>query len=211
MSPVLPVGTFSYSQGLEWAVHCGWVHDEESFQDWLLNQLQTTLTCQELPLLRRLYAACANEDIGRAEYWCEVAVAVRDTYELRKEEYDRAEAYVRVINAVDKPDTYWPRHLFLSSSLFSLSWFSIRHNIDLDSLLNAFAHNWLENSLTAGVKIIPLGQSVAQVVLFNHCEALLNAVACSAHIVDDDIGYSLPALSMASAAHEQQYSRVYRS
>ena len=211
LSPAAPVGSYSYSQGLEWVVNESWVNDVSSFQTWVQEQIDSTLTLQELPLLRRLHKAFLNNDIEAVQYWSEYSVAVRDTAELRKEERDRAEAYLRVLNAMGNEHAQYPRALFLDSPHTAVAWFCVQHGVSEQSLLTSYAHTWLETGLAAGVKIIPLGQSAGQRLLFELAPALFVAIDNSAKVGDEQIGISLPALSMASCGHELQYSRVYRS
>ncbi len=211
LSPALPVGAYSYSQGLEWAVNQQWITDRVAFEQWVTEQIASTLALQELPLLRRLYKACVERNELSADRWTQMALAVRDTAELRQEEFDRAEAYMRVLKTVSPIDETWPRKLFLRTPLMSMAWFSAKHGIEEDALILAFAHNWLENSLLTGVKIIPLGQSSAQRMLYTLAPNLSAAVQHSNNVEDECVGVSLPALSMASCGHEVQYSRIYRS
>lgn len=210
-SPAMPVGAYSYSQGLEWAVNSGWIIDVPSFKAWVDEQIRTTLARQELPLLRRLFSAAKNNDIEAVDQWSQLALAVRDTHEMREEERARAAAYFRVLETICPVDARWQRDYFLRSPLVSMSWFSAKQRIDEAAMVSAFSHNWLENTLITGVKIIPLGQSSAQRLLFDLAGLITQAAQISLQVNDDDIGMSLPAVSMASCGHETQYSRVYRS
>lgn len=211
LSPTAPVGNYSYSQGLEWAVNEGWIHDAESFQVWVKEQVCTTLTVQELPILTRLYRSMLNKDVAAAEYWTQFSVAVRDTAELRQEERNRGESYLRMLESIESINGSWPRSLFLRTPLASIAWFSVNNAISESSLLVAYAHNWLESSVITGVKAIPLGQSAGQKIIFQLASQLVNAVDRSLTISDDCVGVSLPAMSMASCGHEVLYSRIYRS
>jgi len=75
LSPAMPVGSYSYSQGLEWAVEAKWVIDEFTFVPWINSQIDSVLAQQELPLLVRLYHAVAQDDIEQFDYWCQFAMA----------------------------------------------------------------------------------------------------------------------------------------
>jgi len=113
---------------------------------------------------------------------------------------------------VIEPVVYpWQRNDLEKSPLASLAYFSVKQSIDLQSLLEAYAHFWLETSIVNGVKIIPLGQSAGQKMLFELSPQLIDAINKSRQISDEQVGLSLPALSHASSCHEVQYSRVYRS
>lgn len=211
LSPVAPVGAYSYSQGLEWAVHKSWVTDEPDFQAWIEGQIATILGEQELPLLIRLYRAVRGLDVDAFAQWANLAFAVRDTAELRQEELDRAAAYFRILQTIDPVNKSWPHACFHRTPLASMAWFAVQHGVDEQALLTAFAHNWLESSLTTGIKIIPLGQSAGQRLLYELSPQLLLAIDKSQSVSDECVGVSLPAMSFASAGHEALYSRVYRS
>ena len=84
-------------------------------------------------------------------------------------------------------------------------------NIPLKQAAQGFAWAWLENSVIAGVKLIPLGQVAGQRILRDLTEPLSQAVEAGLYLDDDDIGSSSPALAYASARHETQYTRLFRS
>ena len=91
-SPALPIGAFTYSQGLEWAVDAGWVKDSETLDDWLRGLIDDALAQFELPILTRLYHACAAADVGALDAWGKCLYAGRESRELRAEERNRARA-----------------------------------------------------------------------------------------------------------------------
>ncbi len=211
LSPVSPVGGYSYSQGLEWAVGEGWVNDEDSFARWVSELISSTLSEQDLPLLRKLYVSVKEGNFGEVKHWSQFSIAVRDTAELRFEERCRAEAMLKVLESIKPLHSDCVREDFLNTPLLSMAWFCVQNNIELQALLTAYAYNWLENTVVTGMKIIPFGQSAGQRMLYGLGEELEDAIKQSLNISDDCIGISLPAISMASSSHEVQYSRIYRS
>lgn len=211
LSPVLPVGTFSYSQGLEWAVHAGWVSDETQFRQWLLEWMDGPMAQQELPLLIRLYRASQAGELDNFAHWSQLLLATRDTHELHQEEIVRANAYLRVLNGLCSAEDNLPVSSLKLTPLASVAWAAATWQIPLSSLLLAYGHNWLENTVTNGVKLIPLGQTVGQQLIHELSPHLIKAIKHSESVLDDDIGFSMPSVSMASSAHESQYSRLYRS
>ncbi len=211
LSPVLPVGGYSYSQGLEWAVEQGWVVTVNDLGQWLDELIEGPLTQQELPLLRQLYYAFVDDDIQAIEYWSKAVVAFRDTSELRAEERARALAYMRVLDALPEVIAEPYRDSMQQTPFASMAWACVNWGIDEQSLLHAFAFNWLDAYIVNGVKIIPLGQTDGQVLLHDNLPKLTQAVTTSLTISAESIGYSVPAVAMASCGHESQYSRIYRS
>ena len=211
LSPVLPVGAYSYSQGLEWAVHAGWVVNSDHLSVWLDELIEGPLAQQELPLLKNLYEAFLNKDSDRINYWSQRVVAFRDTAELRAEERARADAYLRVVDGLPYAIDPSFRNSMEKTPLATLAWSCVQWDIELRALLSAFAYNWLDAYVVNGVKIIPLGQSEGQYLLHTKLPLINNAVDTALNIADNAIGFSVPSVSMASCLHESQYSRIYRS
>ena len=211
LSPTLPVGSYSYSQGLEWAVEQQWVSTDTELEQWLNELIYGPLALQDLPLLRKLFHACNEDDLSGFNYWSQIAVALRDTAELRAEERARGGAYLRILRAL--PDRVDDRYLkgIKRTPLAAIAWAAVQWDIKEQSLLCAYAHNWLEAYIINGVKIIPLGQTQGQTLLHSMLPALCSAVDAACDVDDAAIGFSTPAIARASCGHESQYSRIYRS
>ena len=122
LSPVLPVGTFSYSQGLEWAVHAQWVSDESEFHQWLVEWIDGPMAQQELPLLIRLYKTSQANKHDEFAHWSQLLLASRDTQELRNEETVRANAYLRVLRGLCADDQNLPLEALKLTPLASIAW-----------------------------------------------------------------------------------------
>ena len=211
LSPTLPVGSYSYSQGLEWAVEQQWVSTETEFERWLVELIHGPLSQQDLPLLRNLFYTCIKDDVSGFNYWSQMAIALRDTAELRAEERARGDAYLRILAALpDKVDDQYLNGI-KRTPLAAIAWAAAQWDIQEQSLLTAFAHNWLEAYIINGVKIIPLGQTQGQTLLHSMLPALCRAVDTACGVDDAAIGFSTPAISLASCGHESQYTRIYRS
>jgi urease accessory protein len=211
VSPSLPTGGFTYSQGLEWAVECGWVHDENTLQEWLGSLLENSLTWLELPLLARLYRADQAGDGDAFRCWSQQLVASRETRELRLEEHNRGRALTALLPDLGVPV---PGSLVSELNECQLAGFAIAANywqIPLQETLGGYLWAWLENMTLAGVKIIPLGQSAGQRVLTSLTPAIPSCIDTGLSVQDDEIGASCPAQSIASCMHETQYTRIYRS
>ncbi len=211
ISPNLPLGAFSYSQGLEWAVECGWVNDEATLFQWLRDQLQGQMQQQELPLLVQFYRASENTDFGKTQYWNNELLAFRETSELRAEEFNRGRAMCQVLMSLGVAKAKENRHILQQCQHAGFAWACVNWAIPLADGLRGFAWSWLENAVLAAVKIVPLGQSSGQKVLFKLCEDIPDVVAKALDVKEKDIGFSAPAVTYASCAHETQYTRLYRS
>lgn len=205
-SPSLPVGAYSYSQGLEWAVEAQWVTNLDTFREWLCEQLDGLMTQQELPLMQRLYLAQKKADDAALKYWTEQILARRETSELRREERHRGRALSTLLGSL-----YNEAQTNTECQLAAYVRYCSNENITLVDAMFGYAYSWLDNQVTAGIKLVPLGQSDGQALLYHLSENIEKAVEVALTVADDDIGYSTPSLTMASCLHETQYCRLFRS
>ncbi|MBK4586745.1 urease accessory protein UreF, partial [Enterobacter hormaechei] len=111
------VGSFTWSQGLEWAGEAGWGTDAEAFRRWQIQQMEQSFFCVDLPLFIRLYCACEKQDVAAVKRWTAYLLACRETRELRDEERNRGAAFTRLIKSwePDCPVEWLP--LFIQSQL----------------------------------------------------------------------------------------------
>ncbi|MCG8550810.1 MAG: urease accessory protein UreF [Desulfobacterales bacterium] len=223
VSPSLPTGGFAYSQGLEWTVEKGWINNETSLEQWLLNVLETGMTHVDIPLLQRLYRAVEHQDLTAFTKAAQWVRACRETKELRNEEEDRGRAMAAIIKelglcrgsltpAAQKSNHEKWQKAIASSQLAGFAFAAAQWDIPVRRASQGYLWSWLENQVMAAVKIIPLGQSSGQRVLANLSPAIHTAVAAGLKIETlEQMGNALPALSMASSCHETQYTRLFRS
>ena len=211
ISPSLPVGAFTYSQGLEWAVECGWVTGEAELSDWVRSQMESSLTHLEMPLLARLFRACAANDSQALTYWSRYLVAARETFELREEERNRGRALVRLLPEIGIPVSEQIRPLLNSCQLAGFAYAAYHWKIPLRSAAEGYLWGWLENMVLAGVKIVPLGQTAGQRIIATLTAFIPGMVERGLALGDASIGAACPAQALASSLHETQYTRIYRS
>lgn len=211
ISPSLPVGGFTYSQGLEWAIEARWIANAEDLGTWLREQAETTLARVDLPLLLRLYDCSADNDLEAMDYWSKTVIAHRETSELRLEEQNRGRAMARLLKSMEIEKASEWQSVLSSCQLAGFAHAARIWGINEKDMLLGYVWSWLENLVLAGVKIIPLGQSAGQQLLLDIAPALPEAVDIAVGLGDDDIGSSSPALSIASSQHEFQYTRLFRS
>ncbi len=211
ISPSLPTGSFTYSQGLEWAVEQGWVHDRNSLGQWLASLLFTCYRELEIPLLRRLYTSCEGLDIEQFTSWCDFTLASRETRELREEEKTRGRAMVKLIKELE-PEI--PEQWLKPTASCQLAGFALlaqRWQIELEEVALGYVWSWLENMVMAAIKIVPLGQTTGQLALIDLGEEAARAVEEGLAMTDEQLGGSCPYLALSSSLHETQYTRLFRS
>jgi len=208
-SPTLPVGAFSYSQGLEAAVEAGIVHDRASAERWIGDVLLLSLARMEAPILGRLIAAWRGGDQASARSWNDEFLASRETQELRAETVQMGYS-LRVLLA-QLEDAAPLEAIDEASFPAAFAYAVARWNIDAHDALVAYLWSWLENQVMAAVKAVPLGQTDGQRILLA-LGARLEAIAREAAALDDDaLGAYAPGLALLSSFHETQYSRLFRS
>jgi urease accessory protein len=214
-SPALPVGGFSYSEGLESAVDSQRVRTEAEVGDWLLNQLELGLTRSDLPCLARAVAAWASHDAGQADALNHWLRQTRETAEQRAQAEQMGRSLLDWLrnstHAADpriadlaalRPAPFWPVAFALAAVLAGAT--------PRDALL-AFAWGWAENMAQAAMKTVPLGQAAAQRLLGRLAGAIPRAVAGALALPDDQRQSFSPMLAVLSAQHQSQYSRLFRS
>jgi len=210
ISPALPIGSYAYSQGLEAAVEAGWVHDETSAASWIRGVLTHGLMRVDVPVMQRLYHAWQAEDMQKVHYWNNYILAMREAAELREEDRQQGLALMRLLNDLGvKQACFIDREAMSVLSLFSLA--TVAWQIDLADASHGYLWSWCENQVAAAIKLVPLGQTAGQRILSTLVEVLATQVEPALQLDDEAIGGVLPGLALASAWHETQYSRLFRS
>lgn len=212
-SPLLPVGAYSYSQGLEWAIDSGAVHDPTTAAQWIGDCLEFSLARFELPLVARLREAWDVGDVAALTHWNNVFCSGRDCAEARAETLQMGYSLVRLLEALDIDDVsieILKRFVPVSFPLAYACAASIWKIPAADSLL-AYAWSWAENQVSAALKTVPLGQVAGQRLLLQLGEKIPHAVAAVEQREDLHLSNFAPGLAIAGARHETQYSRLFRS
>jgi len=207
-SPALPVGAFSYSEGLEAATDAGWVHDEASCATWLLNQLELVQARAELPLVaaaHRAALAADGEALQRLNAW---VLSTRESSEMLQQTQQMGRSLMAWMQGLQldtallqplQPPT-WPVAYAVAGAL---------RGVPLPGLLQAAAFGWAENLVMAAVRGVPLGQSAGQRLLAQLVHAIPAAVD-KALAAEAPMAFA-PLLGITSCRHETQYSRLFRS
>ena len=214
-SPALPVGGFSYSEGLEAAVDAGFVHDEATAAAWLSQQLPLVLARSDAAVLADACRAWAGHDEAAVHTLNAWVSQTRETAELRLQAEQMGRSLLEWLkNGPHATDTRiatlaalptaptWPVAFALATTLASAA--------PRDALL-AFAWGWAENLAQAAMKAVPLGQAAAQRMLMALAAHIPAAVDTALATPPEDRQAFAPGLAILSARHETQYSRLFRS
>lgn len=212
-SPALPVGAYSYSEGIETLIDTRIIDDEHSLQHWLEQELCYGAVRLEAAVMVRAYQAVQVGDTEALSYWNQWLSAARETEELRLSSWQMGRSLLKLLlelqpqvsplaDAVGNPCNY-----AIAFGIAAASW-----KIEpLASVVLGYLHSWATNLVTAGVKLIPLGQTAGQKALLNLFPCLTNATTEILTLNDDDLCSCGWGLSLASMAHETQYTRLFRS
>ncbi|UCZ81899.1 urease accessory protein UreF [Pseudomonas sp. L5B5] len=213
-SPQLPIGGYSYSQGLEMAVEQQRVQDPESARRWIGDQLLLNLARFEAPLLWAHCRSAAEQDWERLHLLCDEHRASRETRELYLESRQMGYSLKQLLEGLPELDAGARQvlarqeepHLALGWALAARAW-----QISPEDALAAWLWSWLENQLTVLMKTLPLGQQAAQRLTSQLLPLLQQAQHSAVTLDPDHYGSAAFGLSLASMAHERQYSRLFRS
>ena len=211
-SPMLPVGAYSYSGGLEAAIESGIVHDPASTEAWVRDVLELYLARFELPILWRMQRAWAAGEVPAD--WNNRFRAGRDTTESLAETLQMGGSLVSLLTDLGEfPAEALARLKTLQPLTFPLAYaFAAAHwAIPAEAALQAYAWSWAENQVAAAMKAVPIGQVAGQRILATLASGIPAVVARAATLDDTDISNFAPGLTLAAIRHETQYSRLFRS
>lgn len=213
-SPALPIGAFSYSQALEWATEAGQVRDEASARNWIAGILLGPLARCECPVLCRMIEAWQRDDLTAVDRLNAFFLASRETMEFRAESLHLGQALTKALRAagdvslrrLDDLESL-TRCTYPAAFACAMADWQVR----LESAVTAYVWAWLENQVTAAIKLVPLGQSGGQRLLSALSRELPGVVSGAIRCAEDDISNFAPLLAIASSRHETQYTRLFRS
>lgn len=215
-SPTLPVGAYTYSQGLEWVAESGVLADEAGAADWISDLLHYNVATLEAPLAADLHRAWIADDIAAAARLNDEFLASRETRELHAETVQMGYSLVRLLDSLAAFESVPARGEYLASiasPAYPTAWMAAASawRIPLELALPAYLFSWLENQVMAAVKLVPLGQSAGQRLLAR-LGADIPALATTALTLPEDQWSNFcPAFALASSQHETQYTRLFRS
>lgn len=213
-SPALPVGGFSYSEGLEAAVEAGLATNEAQVREWLLDQLHLSLARADLAVVVRAVSAWQRGDVASLNELNVWVLVTRETAEMRlqTEQMGRSMCEWLKLRPVD------PRHMATLMAMahpsYPVAWAlaaAATPSITPGDAGLAYAFGWAENMVQAAIKAVPLGQSAGQRILGKIGDELPAAVTSAESLLASERQAFTPGLAILSSVHETQYSRLFRS
>lgn len=213
-SPALPVGGFSYSEGLEAAVDAGLVTNEAQAREWLLDQLHLALTRSDLAVVVRAVEAWQRHDAERIHELNTWVLTTRETAEFRLQTEQMGRSLCDWLRQRAVEPSRLQTLLALPNPTYPVAWAlatTTAPSVTAADAGLAYAFGWSENMVQAALKAVPLGQSAGQRILEELAQQLPDAVQTATSLLDSERQAFTTALAILSAQHESQYSRLFRS
>ena len=211
-SPALPIGAYSYSEGLETLVDQGLITSAAELQTWLTESLMTGSIGIEAAIVIRAHRAWTNGDQSQVIYWNQWLSATRETVELQQQNWQMGRSLLKLLRNL-YPDHDWSGWAMTENwniaIVFALA--AGLAEIDEYTAVLGYLHSWASNLVSAGVKLIPLGQTAGQKLMLQLAEVITISADRSLTLPDDQLFSCSWGLAIASMTHETQYSRLFRS
>jgi urease accessory protein len=214
VSPSLPIGAYSYSQGLEAALENGTVRDAADAKTWISAALHQVFARFEAPIFCRLMQAFEARDAQAVADWNERFIAARDTAEFRAETIQMGYSLGKLVAELGIGDAGLLAILQAQPELplpTALAYAAVALEVPASEALLGMLFSWAENQVLVCVKSVPLGQVAGQRLLLSLQPELAQAALLAQTLADDELSNWSPGLSLLSMQHEVQYSRLYRS
>lgn len=217
-SPTLPVGAYTYSQGLEWTVESGAVRDEAGAARWIGDCLEFGLARGEAVYLAHMLRAWEADDRARLAELDAEFLATRETAELRAETLQMGHSLARLlgdlgVSIARMNSPLQPGQIHTSQISFPLAWSCAAAHWQLaaEEAVAAYLWAWAENQVMAALKAVPLGQTAGQRLLLSLGARLPDLARRAVATPLENTHNFLPAFAIASSLHETQYTRIFRS
>jgi urease accessory protein len=220
----MPVGAYSYSEGLETLVELKVVSDHQKLQVWLSNELRYGAIRIDSALMLRAYRSTFEGDLSGLCYWNNWLSAARETKELRQQSWQMGNTLLRLLKDLENEELSSNIHNNLPTlesiidTLKKCCNYSIAFGIaaafweiDAEDALLGYLHSWATNVIGAGVKLIPLGQTTGQQILKLLYPQIDSIVPEILNLNEERLSSCTWGLSLASCLHETQHTRLFRS
>ncbi|HIK13881.1 MAG TPA: urease accessory protein UreF [Leptolyngbyaceae cyanobacterium M33_DOE_097] len=219
-SPALPVGAYSYSEGLEYLVHQGQLPNAAALQEWLHDELMLGAIRMDAAVMVRAYQAIQAQDWETVLRWNRWLSATREAEELRLQNWQMGRSLLRLLEGLT-PDPALPQSfppslietLLKEGCNFAIAYAVIATSWQITGFVTllGYLHSWAANQISAGIKLIPLGQTAGQQLLLDLNPSVHQAALQIWDLPDDSLESCSWGLTLAAMGHETQYSRLFRS
>lgn len=216
VSPALPLGAYNYSEGLEYLIDHGAIQNATQLKAWLLHELRYGTIRVDIHAFLQVQTAIATDDQQALRYWNQWLTGTRETKELRQQSLQMGNSFLKLLADLDPAkqpqilayqtilgkQCHYPVALAIAVSLWE---------IDEQQAVLGYLHSWISNLVNAGIKLIPLGQTQGQQIVYQ-LQSEIKAITAELMTRNDNHAYACTwGLSLASMNHETQYTRLFRS
>ncbi len=212
VSPTLPVGAYSYSEGLEYLIEKGIITNQIQLESWLSQEVQTGSIRVETAILLRAYQSSILKDLECLNYWNNWLSATRETQELRQQSLQMGQSLRKLLLELipDSQSTFsainQPCNYAIAFGIASAYW-----KIEVSTMTLAYLSSWSNNLISAAVRLVPLGQTMGQRITLNLQSILIQVSEDILELKDEELDSCSWGLGLASMNHEIQYTRLFRS
>lgn len=213
-SPALPVGAYSYSEGVETLINQGRIRSGADLAQWLEAELTTGAMRLDAAVMVRAQRAWGQADITTLEHWNQWLSASRETEELRHQSWQMGRSLLRLLGDLEPAAiAALPPSLRQDSCNFAVAFgIAAAHwQLPVFETTLIYLQSWAANLISAGVRLVPLGQTEGQRLMGHLIPGLEAATQAIVTLPDRELTACSWGLTLASMAHETQYSRLFRS
>ncbi|MEA5480212.1 urease accessory protein UreF [Pseudanabaena galeata UHCC 0370] len=226
-SPALPVGAYCYSEGIEYLCSNGTIQTESDLCDWLQREMHFGFVTNEAAIALRAHQALMSDNITALNYWNNWLSATRETEEVRLASWQMGQSLMKLWRQLpDHQDDQLAIYKSINELLPTAKENSLGQGcnyaiafgivaaslgIDASNTIVGYLYSWLSNLVSAAVRSVPFGQTTGQQVIFRLSSDILRSSQLALKRLDDELEWCGWGASFASANHETQYSRLFRS
>ena len=217
LSPNFPVGAYIYSHGIEFAVEEGLIRDAYTLQNWIEGVLTYGAGCKDGILFSETWKAASEKNDVRLLELSEMALAFQPTAEMEIESRAQGNAFIDAVcaawpsNQLNRMSAYLKQNNKNIPYSVAVALVSAIHGIALGDALSAYLNAFSSNLVSAGVRLIPIGQTMGLKVLAGLADTILTVKEISLTSSPKNMGSATLVVDWTSARHETQYTRLFRS
>lgn len=223
-SPALPVGAYSYSEGIEYLCNSGVIQTEADLCNWLKREMQFGFITNEAAIALRAHQAMLKNEFTALKYWNSWLSATRETEEIRLASWQMGQSLLKLWAQLDDQQLWRSQsiHQILPTAKdnadgqgcnYAIAFGIVGASLEIDAsnTVLGYIHSWVSNLVSAAVRSVPFGQTIGQQVIYRLNADIWQSSQLALERLDSDLEWCGWGASFASANHETQYSRLFRS
>jgi len=229
-SPALPVGAYSYSEGIEYLCSEGTIQTESELFDWLKRELSFGFVTNEAAIAIRAHQSVLNGNLERLKYWNNWFSATRETEEVRLASWQMGQSLMKlwcqlpedigasknrqkIADFLPKAKENSTENSTAQGCNYAIAFGIVAASLEIDAknTVIGYIYSWLSNLVSAAVRSVPFGQTTGQKIIYRLSSDILISSQAALQRLDSELEWCGWGTSLACANHETQYSRLFRS